>query len=229
MQCCRKREVKSGRSKAGGRKRKVESGRSKEEAIKQIWCVDKPGLLLQSQKEELTTAQHKYARSASGWQDADQNPLLVVVKKVKPHVLIGTSTKPKAFTKEIVQETAKHIERPIIFPLSNPTRLREAVSEELLEWTNGKVLTSTGSPFPPVEILGRICEIAECNNDEIFPGIGLGLEVVRSSAKLITPEILVSAVKALSAQAPALESGCLSAARRDECAVDQRADCSCGH
>jgi len=68
---------------------------------------------------------------------------------------------------------AKHVERPIIFPLSNPTRLYEAVPEDLLEWTNGRTLTATASPFPPVDIHSRIREIAECNNGEIFPGIGL--------------------------------------------------------
>lgn len=98
---------------------------------------------------------------------------------------------------------AKHVERPIIFPLSNPTKLHEAVPGDLLEWTNGKVLTATGSPFPPVEVNGRLREISECNNSEIFPGIGLG--VVLSRARLITPELLVAAVKALAAQAPALK------------------------
>jgi malate dehydrogenase (oxaloacetate-decarboxylating) len=181
----------------------VESGKPRNKAMKQIWCVDKHGLLLLGKKEELTTAQHDYAKSASEWHDKDQNSLLDVIKKIKPHVLIGTSTKPKAFTKEIVQEMTKHVDRPIIFPLSNPTRLHEAVPEDLVEWTNGKVLTATGSPFPPVEINGCKREIAECNNSVIFPGIGLG--VVLSRARLITPELLVAAVKALASQAPALK------------------------
>jgi malate dehydrogenase (oxaloacetate-decarboxylating) len=184
----------------------VESNQTKQQATKQIWCVDKPGLLLQSMGDDLTTAQHDYARPDSEWQDntASGRSLLHVIKDVKPHVLIGTSTKPKAFTKEIVQEMAKHVDRPIIFPLSNPTRLHEAVPGDLFEWTEGKVLTATGSPFPPVKWNGREREIAECNNSMMFPGIGLG--AVLSRTKLITPEMFVAAIKALADQAPVLKN-----------------------
>lgn len=182
----------------------VESEKSKEDAVKQIWCVDRPGLLLQSMKDDLTPAQHPYAKLDQEWEGADHKVLLDIVKKVKPHVLIGTSTKPKTFTKEVVQEMAKHVERPIIFPLSNPTRLHEADPKDLFEWTDGKVLTATGSPFPPVETKeGKKREIAECNNSTTFPGIGLG--AVLSRAKLMTPSMLVAAIKALAAQAPALK------------------------
>jgi malate dehydrogenase (oxaloacetate-decarboxylating) len=172
----------------------VESGQSKEKATRQIWCVDKPGLLVQSMGHDLTPAQHDYARPDAEWTDAGSRSLLDVVKQVKPHLLIGTSTKPRAFTKEIVQEMAKHVERPIIFPLSNPTRLHEAVPQDLFDWTDGKVLTATGSPFPPVENGGKKHEIGECNNSMMFPGIGLG--AVLSHTKLITPEMLVAATKA---------------------------------
>ena len=145
----------------------VESQTSKEEAANQIWCVDKPGLLLQSMNDDLTFAQHPYAKDDSQWEDASKKSLLDVIKVVKPHVLIGTSTKPRSFTKEIVQEMAKHVDRPIIFPLSNPTRLHEADPKSLFEWTDGRVLTATGSPFPPVETKkGREREIAECNNSK---------------------------------------------------------------
>lgn len=182
----------------------LESNVSREDAVKQIFCVDKPGLLLQSQKDDLTPAQHPYAKEDGEWDGIDHKSLLDVVKHVKPHVLIGTSTKPKTFTKEIVQEMAKHVDRPIIFPLSNPTRLHEAEPKDLFEWTDGKVLTATGSPFPPVKTKdGREREIAECNNSTTFPGIGLG--AVLSRAKLMTPQMLVAAVKALAAQAPALK------------------------
>ncbi|KAK5122998.1 hypothetical protein LTR85_003564 [Meristemomyces frigidus] len=182
----------------------VESGKSTEEAIKQIWCVDKQGMLLQSMKDDLTPAQHPYAKPDKEWESIDHKSLLDVVKQVKPHVLIGTSTKPKSFTKEVVQEMAKHVERPIIFPLSNPTKLHEADPKDLFEWTDGKVLTATGSPFPPVEMKnGKKREIAECNNSTTFPGIGLG--AILSRAKLMTPEMLVEATKALAAQAPALK------------------------
>lgn len=141
----------------------VESGKSKEDAVKQIFCIDKPGLLLQSQKDQLTPAQHPYAKGDGEWKDGNKE-LEDIIRKVKPHVLIGTSTKPKAFTKEVVQEMAKHVERPIIFPLSNPTRLHEADPKDLFEWTDGKVLCATGSPFPPVETKDGKREIAECNN-----------------------------------------------------------------
>lgn len=104
----------------------LESGKSNDEAKKQIYCVDKPGILLASMKDDLTPAQHPYARSDEEWPNKEDNKsLLSIVKQVKPHVLIGTSTRPKSFTKEIVQEMASHVDRPIIFPLSNPTRLHE--------------------------------------------------------------------------------------------------------
>jgi malate dehydrogenase (oxaloacetate-decarboxylating) len=134
----------------------------------------------------------------------DERSLLEVIKKVKPHVLIGTSSMPRAFTKEIVQEMAKHVSRPIIFPLSNPTRLHEAVPQDLYDWTDGKVLTATGSPFPPVEISGQKREIGECNNNMMFPGIGFG--AVLSRTKLITAELLVAATKALASHTPILRN-----------------------
>lgn len=182
----------------------VEAGKSPEEAAKQVYCVDKPGLLLQSFKDDLTPAQHPYAKPDEEWKDIDHKSLLDVVKHVKPHVLIGTSTKPKAFTKEVVQEMAKHVERPIIFPLSNPTRLHEAQPQDLYDWTDDKVLTATGSPFPPVKTKdGREVEIAECNNSTTFPSIGLA--AILSKAKLMSTEMLVAATKGLAAQSPALK------------------------
>jgi hypothetical protein len=124
-------------------------------------CVDKPGLLLKSKEGELTPAQIPYARDDNEWENKQHNDLLPVVKEVKPHVLIGTSTKAGAFTKEVVQEMAKHIERPVIFPLSNPTRLHEAKPQDLYDWTDGKVLVATGSPFPNVKFKGEEYEIGK--------------------------------------------------------------------
>ncbi|KAK5019495.1 NAD-dependent malic enzyme, mitochondrial [Cryomyces antarcticus] len=180
-----------------------ESGKSKDEAGQQIWCVDKPGLLLKSKKDQLTPAQMPYARDDQEWEGKDHNDLLSVVREVKPHVLIGTSTKPKTFTKEVVQEMAKHVDRPIIFPLSNPTRLHEADPRDINKWTEGRALIATGSPFPPVEHDGVQYEVAECNNSVTFPGIGLG--AVLSRTRLLPPSMLVAATKALAAQAPALK------------------------
>ncbi|KAL1636253.1 NAD-dependent malic enzyme, mitochondrial [Neofusicoccum ribis] len=181
----------------------VSTEKSKEEAGAQIWCVDKPGLLLKSKKNDLTPAQVTYAREDSEWEGKGHNDLLSVVKEVKPHVLIGTSTKPGSFTKEVVEEMAKHVERPIIFPLSNPTRLHEAKPKDLFEWTKGKCLVATGSPFEPVEYESKKYEIAECNNSTTFPGIGLG--AVLSRTRLMTPSLLVAATESLASQAPALK------------------------
>lgn len=168
----------------------VEGGKSQEEASKQIWCVDKLGLILQGQ-ESLSQAQRSYAKADHEWASTGTS-LLEVVRAVKPHVLIGTSTKPKSFTRDIVTEMAKHVRRPIILPLSNPTRLHEAEPRDLVEWTDGKVLTATGSPFPSVEHNGRTIVVSECNNCMIFPGIGLG--AVLSRARLMTTGMLVAAV-----------------------------------
>jgi malate dehydrogenase (oxaloacetate-decarboxylating) len=142
--------------------------------------VDKPGLLLDSQADDLTSAQIRFARSAKEWEGKDTKNLQAIIKEVKPHVLIGTSTRPGSFTKEVVQEMAKYVDRPIIFPLSNPTYLHEARPNDLTEWTYGKALIATGSPFPPVEYDGKKYEVAECNNSTCFPGIGLGCVLSRS-------------------------------------------------
>jgi len=181
----------------------ADCGKSKEEAAKQIWCVDKPGLLLKSQGDKLTHAQVGYARSDDEWKGKDTSDLLSVVKEVKPHVLIGTSTKPKAFTQEIIEEMSSNVDRPIIFPLSNPTRLHEASPEDINKWSKGKALIATGSPFPPVKFEGKEYVVAECNNSTCFPGIGLGCVLARS--KLLSDKMLVAAVKALAAQSPALK------------------------
>jgi malate dehydrogenase (oxaloacetate-decarboxylating) len=169
-----------------------------------VRCMDKPGLLLDSQADDLTSAQMRFARSAKEWEGKDTKSLQAIIKEVKPHVLIGTSTRPGSFTKEVVQEMAKHVDRPIIFPLSNPTRLHEARPHDLNEWTDGKALIATGSPFPPVEYNGKKYEVAECNNSTCFPGIGLGCVLSRS--KLLSDKMLVSAVKALAGEAPALKN-----------------------
>ncbi|KAI9705261.1 MAG: NAD-dependent malic enzyme, mitochondrial [Bogoriella megaspora] len=181
----------------------VESGKSQEEAGKQIYCVDKPGLLLKSKQDQLTPAQIPYAHDDAPWEGKDHTSLVDIIKEVKPHVLIGCSTRPKAFTKEVVTEMASHVPRPIIFPLSNPTRLHEADPKDLNEWTEGRALIATGSPFPPVEHNGVTREISECNNSVTFPGIGLG--AILSRTKLLPPSLLVAATRALASQAPILK------------------------
>ncbi|EMR63327.1 putative nad-dependent malic enzyme protein [Eutypa lata UCREL1] len=182
-----------------------EKGVSKEDAAKQIWLIDRPGLL--TTNSEVSKAQKLYAKEEGEWNGKERS-LLEVVKQVKPNVLIGTSTVPGAFTEEIVKAMASHAERPIILPLSNPTRLHEAVPADILKWTEGKALVATGSPFDPVkgpwgsdgsevEI-----EVAECNNSVVFPGIGLGAVLARS--RLVTDRMLVAAVRGLSGLSPAL-------------------------
>lgn len=176
---------------------------SKDEAAEQIWLVDKPGLL--TTETESSDAQKGFLKDASQWKGKDRD-LMSVVKNVKPNVLIGTSTVPGSFTKEIVQEMARHVQRPIVLPLSNPTRLHEAVPKDLLHWTDGKALVATGSPFDPVKGPwgkdGKEIEIvpAECNNSVVFPGIALGS--VLSRAKLVTDEMLVAAVEGVASMAP---------------------------
>lgn len=122
--------------------------------------MDKIGVILQSKKDQLTAAQTHYAKADEEWKGKGKaDSLLGVIQAVKPHVLIGTSTKPGAFTEEIVREMAKHVKRPMIFPLSNPTRLHEAKPADLIKWTDGEALVATGSPFPPVEHDGKAIEI----------------------------------------------------------------------
>ncbi|KAI1827821.1 malic enzyme [Xylaria intraflava] len=184
----------------------AEKGISKEEAAKQIWLIDKPGLLTTDSK--LDNGQRAFAKQASEWSTKDIS-LLSVIKEVHPNVLVGTSTVPKSFTREIIAEMAAHHPRPVILPLSNPTRLHEAVPEDILNWTDGKALVATGSPFDPVTgpwgPNGSVVtiEVAECNNSVVFPGIGLG--AVLSRAKRITDKMLVAAVRGVADLSPALQ------------------------
>lgn len=160
------------------------------------------------QVESLSDAQKCYARSEEDW-SGKKTDLLGVVKEVGPNVLVGTSTVPGAFTEEVVRAMASHVDRPIILPLSNPTRLHEAVPADLLSWTDGKALVATGSPFKPVKgpwgsSEGREVEIevAECNNSVVFPGIGLGAVLCR--ARRVTDKMLIAATSGVAELSPAL-------------------------
>ncbi|KAI5927208.1 NAD-dependent malic enzyme [Camillea tinctor] len=183
----------------------TEKGISKDEAAKQIWLIDMAGLLTTT--SELDHGQKMFAKDASAW-EGKETTLLSVINEVKPHVLVGTSTRPRSFTQPIVQAMASHVSRPIILPLSNPTRLHEAVPSDLLSWTSGRALVATGSPFAPVKGPwgpdGSETEvrIAECNNSVVYPGIGLG--AVLSRASRVTDVMLVAAVRALAAMSPSL-------------------------
>lgn len=170
----------------------MREGLTKEEASRRFWLLDRSGVL----NENSTSAheeQKPYLRTMSelnSWETDGSGfyDLATVVRNVKPTILIGSSTVANAFNEPLVKEMARHTERPIIFPLSNPTEKSEANPADLLKWTNGKALIATGSPFEPVEYEGRTIAIAQCNNALAFPGIGLG--VIASKAKRLTDDML---------------------------------------
>ncbi|MGG0257725.1 oxaloacetate-decarboxylating malate dehydrogenase [Bacillus mycoides] len=158
-------------------------GLSDEESHNRFWCIDRNGLVTDNM-EDLLDFQIPYARKeaeVSDWKQNDAIGLAEVVKHVKPTILIGTSTVAGAFKEEIIKEMASHVERPIILPMSNPTPLAEAKPADLIEWTEGKALVATGSPFEPVTYNGVTYVIGQSNNALIFPGLGLGTIVVRAS------------------------------------------------
>ncbi len=175
----------------------IHSGVAVEDAQKQFWMIDRDGLIT-SDMDDLTDNQKVYAREQHemrGW-DLQQ-----VVDQVKPTVLIGCSTVKGAFTESVVKSMAQHVDHPIIFPLSNPTSLAEATPKDLIEWTQGRVIVATGSPFDPVDYNGKTIRISQCNNAFIFPGLGLGVLV--SQATEVTDGMIAAACDALSDYSPA--------------------------
>ncbi|GMG25595.1 unnamed protein product [Ambrosiozyma monospora] len=178
----------------------VTKGATKEEARSKIHCLDRRGLILDTEamNEKSTAAQQCYADPASEWEGIDTRKLVNVIEKVKPTVLVGCSTQAGAFTEEVIKTMYKHNPRPIIFPLSNPTRLHECVPEDALKWTDFNALVATGSPFKPVE--GHV--ISENNNCFTFPGIGLG--AVLSRATTISDTMISAAVDQLAAGSPGI-------------------------
>jgi malate dehydrogenase (oxaloacetate-decarboxylating) len=185
----------------------VSEGLTVEEARSAIWLVDSHGLV-HSGRVGLESLKQKYAQDLArvhGWQpsEPDRITLLDVIKHVKPSILVGTSAQPGAFTEQIIREMATHVERPVIFPLSNPTSRSEAVPMDLINWTDGRALVATGSPFPPVVFEHRLINIGQCNNAFVFPGVGLG--VIASGARRVTNEMFVAAARALAEFSPALQ------------------------
>jgi len=168
-------------------------GLSSEEAKQHIYLVDKQGLLT-NDMTDLTEGQQFFARSASELQEP-QPTLHAAVSAIQPTILIGTSTQAGAFTEEIVKEMAAHTERPIIFPLSNPTELAEAKASDLIEWTDGRALIATGIPSSPGNYKGVTYTIGQANNALMYPGLGLG--VIASTAKLVDQSLLSAAAHAL--------------------------------
>ncbi|MCV7281879.1 NAD-dependent malic enzyme [Mycolicibacterium flavescens] len=182
----------------------VSEGLSEQQATSQIWVVDINGLLTDD-RADLSPSQRKFAQPAdrvAGWGVTGPAHLADVVHHVEVGVLLGLSTAAGAFTEEIVREMAAKVERPIIFPLSNPTSRAEAHPAELDEWTDGRALIATGSPFAPLQRNGREHPIAQCNNVYIFPAMGLA--VTAAQATRVTDEMMRAAAAALGEASPAL-------------------------
>lgn len=174
----------------------VSEGLSEEEAYKHFFMIDQQGLLFDDM-EDLTPAQKPFAKKRADYKDAgDMTDLLNVVKTVKPTILVGTSTNPGAFTKEVVEAMCANTERPVIFPISNPTKKMEATAEQVIEWSDGKAFVATGVPSGTINYKGVDYQIGQANNSLIYPGLGLGM--LASEAKLLTDEMIGAAAHSLS-------------------------------
>jgi len=186
----------------------IREGLSPSEATRRFYPMGRRGLLV-ADDQRLLDFQVPYARSrdeVAAWQDSTGRiDLATVVSRARPTVLIGTSTQAGAFNERIVREMASYTDRPIILPLSNPTSKAEALPSDLIEWTDGKVLTATGSPFDPVEYKGVTYQIAQANNALVFPGLGLGVAVTRASR--ITDRMIAAAADAVAALSDAGKPG----------------------
>ncbi|WP_159721413.1 malolactic enzyme [Enterococcus sp. CSURQ0835] len=173
----------------------VRSGIPEAEARTHFYQVDKQGLLFED-TADLTPGQKPFVRKRSEFANAEElTNLEAVVKAIHPTIMIGTSTQPGAFTEEIVKEIAAHTARPIIMPLSNPTKLAEATAADLIKWTDGKALIGTGIPADDVEYNGVTYQIGQANNALMYPGLGLGL--IASTATRVTGQTISDASHAL--------------------------------
>jgi malate dehydrogenase (oxaloacetate-decarboxylating) len=178
----------------------VTAGLDSGQAPERFWCVDRQGLLTDAM-DDLRDFQAPFARPAAEvatWErsgDPSRIGLAEVVKRVEPTILIGTSGRTGAFTESIVRDMARKVDRPVIIPMSNPTRLSEATPADLIAWTEGRALVAAGSPFGPVDYEGTTYQIAQANNALVFPGLGLAAVVSRASR--ITDNMLAAAAGAL--------------------------------
>ncbi len=192
----------------------IAEGLSEEEARSHIWMVNRGGLL-HSGRTDLTLEQRLYAQPLShlaDWPRAANGAidLSEVIHQIRATILIGLSTVANSFTEPMIREMASKVERPIIFPLSNPTDRTEAHPADLLRWTDGRALVATGSPFAPVNVAGRTIPISQCNNVYIFPAVGLGVVASRPfpdlvGAMRITDGMMIAAARALAEHSPALK------------------------
>lgn len=173
----------------------VAQGLSEKEARNHFYMVDKQGLLFDDM-DDLTPEQKPFARARSEFDNPEKlNNLTAAVMAVRPTILVGTSTAPKTFTKEIVKAMASWCDHPIIFPLSNPTKLAEATAEDIIKWSDGRAMVATGIPAEPVEYNGVTYIIGQANNALIYPGLGLGS--ISVNASLVTDEMISSAAHSL--------------------------------
>ncbi|NEK56768.1 NAD-dependent malic enzyme [Geodermatophilus sabuli] len=188
----------------------VRQGLDRAAATRRFWCLGRRGLLVDG-GPGIRDFQQPYARPAgetAEWSrdhDSGGIDLAEVVRRARPTVLIGTSGTPGAFDEGVVREMARHVERPVVLPLSNPTSLAEAQPSDLVRWTDGRALVATGSPFPPVAWAGTTHVIAQANNALVFPGLGLG--VVVSRARLVTDGMLAAAAQAVARAVDATATG----------------------
>jgi malate dehydrogenase (oxaloacetate-decarboxylating) len=185
-----------------------DAGLSEQEAYRRFYAVDRDGLLVQG-GEGIRAEQAPFARQksdVSGWQISNPKEigLLDVVRNARPTVLIGVSGQAGSFTEEIIRTMAKHTERPVIFPLSNPTSRCEATPQQLVNWTGGRALIGTGSPFGPCQYDGREIHIDQTNNSYIFPGLALG--TISAKARHISDAMIKTAAMALAELAPTKQS-----------------------
>jgi len=183
----------------------VEEGLTEREARSRFFLIDRPGLLHDG-LGGLRSFQQRFAQPKNrvvGWRTGPGEAigLLDVVENAQPTILIGTSGQPGTFTEAIIRAMAAHVERPIIFPLSNPTSRAEATPADLIAWTDGRALIATGSPFDDVSYGGRRFAIAQCNNSYIFPGLGLGVRAV--GARRVSDAMFMAAARALADCSPA--------------------------
>jgi malate dehydrogenase (oxaloacetate-decarboxylating) len=184
-----------------------DKGLSPEEAQAHFYPIDRYGLITEATKD-VRPEQMPYARKDQEVQSWRQKPnaeitLLDVVRNAKPTVLIGVSGQPGAFTEPAVREMARHTARPVIFPLSNPTSRSEATAQNLMDWTEGRALIGTGSPFEPVTVGGKKVPITQTNNSYIFPGLALG--ILASKAKRVTDTMIKAAAQELINHLPTLK------------------------
>jgi malate dehydrogenase (oxaloacetate-decarboxylating) len=179
----------------------VRDGATPEQATSQVWLIDKQGLLT-TDMTGLRDFQRPYARDPQevrGWAEGSGGIyLLDAVRHVKPTVLLGTSTVHGAFTKEVIETMSAAVERPIVFPISNPTSRIEAMPADVIAWSKGKALVAVGIPVPPAQYEGVTYQIGPANNALVYPGLGLGTIV--SGASRVTPGMLLAAAEAVAGQ-----------------------------